>query len=238
MKAWAYFFSGLQPYDSVARIQEAVHALRLADKIPDTVLFLEHTPVVSLGRRGRDSALLHSRAHFAEAGIEVLVSSRGGDATYHGPGQWVMYPIFKLGSHGEDSHGHLNNLEETAIRTCAHFGVEAYRRDVNPGAWTAQGKIAAIGFQIKRWVTLHGISLNVKKELPGFDLIVPCGIQNEGVTSLERHLPENAPSMTEVRDVMLAEFACVSGRTFTLLEKAALPPELSELLLAPPETEK
>lgn len=203
------------PFSEGYRLQLSLHAQRLKDEIPDTVLFLEHTPVVTLGTRARDQALLSSKDHLAASGIDFEVATRGGDATYHAPGQLVMYPIVKLGQKGVDSGGYLQKLEEIAIRTCASFGVDAFRRECMNGAWTEKGKISAIGFRIRRWVTLHGLSFNVNLDVDGFRHIVPCGLTNERVTRLQDFLDQNI-SVADVRAEMAGHFAEVMMRPLDL----------------------
>ena len=216
MNPRAIYYDHPVPYEEAARIQLAFHADRLADRIPDTVLFLEHTPVVTLGRRGRDNFLLVPAAELARRGVDVVRSSRGGDVTYHGPGQLVMYPILKLGSNEADAHGYLWNLEEIAIRTAADFGVRAFRTEGKSGAWTDAGKIAAIGFQLKRWVTLHGMSFNVDVDLAGFQTIVPCGLVGDPVASLKTILGEQCPLLVDVRERMKTHFEAVCGRALEI----------------------
>ena len=201
-------------YATGVLLQEALVAARQRDEIPDVVLFLEHRPVITLGRRGRDNFLLATPARLAKAGIDYLVSSRGGDVTFHGPGQLVIYPILKLGTTEADSHGYLNNLEEIAIRTAADFGVAARRREGMNGAWHDSGKIAAIGFHIKRWVTMHGMSFNVNVDLRSFDLIVGCGLVGEKVSSLANILGEKCPPVAEVRVRMADNFQRICDRRF------------------------
>jgi lipoic acid synthetase/lipoyl(octanoyl) transferase len=216
VSARGIFFDKPVPYAEGVRIQEQLHAERLDDRIPDTVLFLEHTPVVTLGRRGRDNFLLVPADELARRGIDVVRSSRGGDVTYHGPGQLVMYPILKLGTNEADAHGYLWNLEEIAIRTAAEFGVRAFRLEGKSGAWTDAGKVAAIGFQLKRWVTLHGMSFNVAVDLAGFAAIVPCGLVGDPVASLKTILGERCPSLALVRAAMKTHFESVCGRQLTM----------------------
>lgn len=199
-------------YAEGVRIQEALVAARQADRIPDTVLFLEHRPVITLGRRGRTNFLLAGPDELARRGIDLERSSRGGDVTYHGPGQLVLYPILKLGTAEADAHGYLQNLEEIAIRTAADFGLRAYRRSGKNGAWTAAGKIAAIGFHLKRWVTMHGMSFNVDVDLSAFELIVGCGLVGEPVSSLRAQLEDRCPSLSEVRSAMARHFSDVCQR--------------------------
>lgn len=201
-------------YATGVSLQEALVAARQRDEIPDVVLFLEHKPVITLGRRGRDNFLLAKPDQLAKAGIDYFVSSRGGDVTFHGPGQLVLYPILKLGSAEADTHGYLTNLEEIAIRTAGDFGVPAFRREGMNGAWHDSGKIAAIGFHIKRWVTMHGMSFNVNLDLKYFDLIVGCGLVGQKVSSLQKILGERCPTIAQARDRMAGNFQQICGRSF------------------------
>ncbi len=212
--------------------QEAVHAAVVAGRAPETVFLLVHPPTVTLGRRGRDAALLRPAEELREAGVAVHVAGRGGDVTYHGPGQWVIYPIFRVGRAGPDARGHLWNLEEIAIRTCADFGVEAWRRPGLSGAWTRAGKIAAIGFQLRRWVSLHGTSFNVDPRPNGFDWIVPCGLKGEPVAALADLLGPAVPSMAAVGERLLANLATVFGRRIVVHWTEGDPPEELAGLLA------
>jgi lipoate-protein ligase B len=232
MKAWAVYFDAPLPYARGVQIQERLHAARLADQIPDVVLFLEHTPVVTLGQRGRNDGVRVSAEHLRTLGVDLAHASRGGNVTFHGPGQCVLYPILRLGSHEADAHGYLHNLEESALRTAADFGVPAYRREGKNGAWTDDGKIAAIGFRLKRWVTLHGMSFNVNLDLAGFDLIVPCGLVGERVSSLQRLLGGKCPTVPQVRDRLAQHFATVCGRELDIFHAHhAVPAALRPLLL-------
>jgi lipoyl(octanoyl) transferase len=218
--ARAVVFSEPVSYDDGLRIQHEIHAARLADEIPDTVLFLQHEPVITLGRRGRDRWLRKNAAELRALGIECRTASRGGDVTYHGPGQWVLYPILKLGAGESDAHGYLYNLEETAIRALASYGVRGFRRGGMNGAWTDRGKVAAIGFHIRRWVTLHGMSFNVRGDLPGFRHIVACGLEGEPVASLETCLGR-APDMEDARAALARAFEAALGREFIETEHRA-----------------
>ncbi len=211
--AYAIFFPEPVAYAEGLRLQLALHEARLADSIPDTVLFLQHRPVITLGRRGRTNHLLAHEAELKKRGIDLFEASRGGDVTYHGPGQMVMYPIMRLSKSGTDSHSHLHNLEEIAIRTCATYSVEAWRREGKSGAWTAGGKIAAIGFKLQRWVTLHGMSFNVEEGLDGFQLIVPCGLAGEPIASLRKLIREKTPALDAVGQTMADHFERVCGRS-------------------------
>ncbi|MCO5068080.1 MAG: lipoyl(octanoyl) transferase LipB [Kiritimatiellae bacterium] len=224
-------FSAPIRYADGVRLQEALVRARQEGLIPDTIIFLEHKPVVTLGRRGRKNFLLAQPEQLQKLGVDLELSSRGGDVTFHGPGQLVMYPIIKLGSVEADTHRYLSSLEEIAIRTAGDFGLSAYRRAGMNGAWTDAGKIAAIGFFLKRWVTMHGMSFNVSLDLAGFSLIVGCGLVGEKVSSLREQLGERCPSLETVRTAMARHFAEVCKRP---LEMAVAPevshPELRRLL--------
>ncbi len=229
IKAYALYFETPQSYHPCAKLQERLVAARIAGLIPDTVLFLEHRPVVTLGRRGRENYLKHSYEQFRDMGIEVVQATRGGDVTYHGPGQLVMYPILQLGSVEADAHGYLSNLEETAIRTAADFGVKAFRREGMNGAWTEAGKMAAIGFRLKRWVSSHGMSFNVDVDLAGFNTIVPCGLEGLPVASLQTLLGDQCPTVTKVRERMSAHFESVFARSLDMYAVGSdMPDELAE----------
>lgn len=208
------FFDAPIRYARAVELQELLVAARQRDEIPDTVLFLEHFPVVTLGRRARENFLLAKPAQLSAMGVDFFTASRGGDVTFHGPGQLVMYPVLKLGTVEADSHGYLQNLEETAIRTAAAFGIAAFRRKGMNGAWTESGKIAAIGFSLKRWVTMHGMSFNVNPDLRGFDLIVGCGLVGEKISSLEKILGAKCPPPARVREKMAENFQKIMGRSF------------------------
>jgi lipoyl(octanoyl) transferase len=231
MTAWGIFFDSPLAFAVGVRIQEQLHAARLESRIPDTVLFLEHRPVVTLGTRGRSNYLLASPEQLAARGIDFTRASRGGDVTYHGPGQLVMYPILKLGDREADSHSYLTNLEEIAIRTAADFGVAARRRKGMNGAWTDDGKIAAIGFRLKRWITMHGMSFNVSVDLDGFKTIVPCGLQGEPVSSLKKILGTRCPSVEQTRDRIAHHFSAVCSRPLVFFSaRGQLPEALSRIV--------
>jgi len=205
---------GAVPYADALALQEELVARRIEDAIPDCAILLQHQPVVTLGSRGRRDALLRSEDELRAAGVELYHASRGGDVTYHAPGQLIIYPILKLGGSEADSHGYLCNLEEIAIRTAGDFGVAAFRRSGKTGAWTASGKLAAIGIRLRRWVTFHGMSFNVDLDLAGFRHIVPCGLEGESVVSLQGLLGEGAPTLAAVRERVCANFSEVCQRPF------------------------
>lgn len=216
MSARALFFSQPVPFAEAAAWQEQLAEERAREAIPDTVLFLEHLSVVTLGARGRTEHLKVPPEELAERGIDLCRASRGGDVTWHGPGQLVMYPILKLGERATDARGYLINLEEVALRTAADFGVEAWRRKGLNGIWTDAGKLAAIGFRLRRGVTLHGMSFNVDPDLAGFKTIVPCG-RYEPVATLQMLLGSRCPSLNAVRERMALQFGEVFHRPLTII---------------------
>ncbi len=201
------------PYAEALRLQDDLVSKRQADTIPDTLLLLEHTPVVTLGIRAKVEHLLLSRETLANRGVELHETPRGGDVTYHAPGQLIFYPIMKLTGSNADAHAFVGKLEEIAIRTAAAFKVTAFRRKGKTGVWTDQGKLAAIGVRFKKWVSSHGMSFNVTVDLDGFGAIVPCGLYGEHVTSLKAILGVKCPSMQEVHAVSLRQFERVMGCT-------------------------
>ena len=223
--AWTITFDEPVAYEAGLLFQYRLLAARQAGKIPDTVVLLQHTPTVTLGNRGRDNYLLKSEQEYADLGIDLFQVERGGDVTFHGPGQWVLYPILHLGGNEADAHGYLFNLEEIAIQTLATFSVDGFRREGKSGTWTEQGKIAAIGFRLKRWVSFHGMSFNVENELAGFETIVPCGLEGEPVTTLSKLLGEDMPSMPAVGSKLLDCFEEVMGRNLIRYQSMDLLPE-------------
>ncbi len=201
---------GRIPYAEGLELQAELVAARQAGAIPDTLLLLEHDPVFTLGRNARRENVLLSEAILKERGFEVFETGRGGDVTYHGPGQVVGYPILDLQDR-KDVHRYVRDLEQVMIRACADYGVAAGRVPGLTGTWVGTDKIGAIGVRIARWVTSHGFALNVATDLAPFALIVPCGISDRGVTSIERRLGR-AVSLDEVMDRLTAHFADVFER--------------------------
>jgi len=199
---------GRVPYARGLELQERLVADRQAGRIPDQLLLLEHDPVFTLGRNARTANVLLPAEALRERGFEVFETGRGGDVTYHGPGQVVGYPILDLAPDRRDVHRYVRDLEQVMIRTCADYGLEASRVQGLTGTWLGDEKIGAIGVRIARWVTSHGFAFNVGTDLSAFDLIVPCGIRGRGVTSLERQLGRPLP-LEEVMDRIAANFAAV-----------------------------
>ena len=207
---------GLVSYAEALALQESLVAERKAARIPDTLLLLQHPHVITVGvRKGGASHILASADQLAASGVEVFDTGRGGDVTYHGPGQIVAYPILDLRPDRQDVHRYVRDLEDVMIRTCSEFGVEAGRVAGLTGAWVRGNKIGAIGVRISRWVTSHGFALNVSTNLSQFGLIVPCGISDKGVTSMERLLGRRV-AMAEVASVVERRFKslfCASATT-------------------------
>jgi lipoyl(octanoyl) transferase len=179
---------GRVPYAEGLQIQEELVADRQAGRIVDVLLLLEHDPVFTMGRSARAENVLLSAEALRERGFEIFETGRGGDVTYHGPGQVVGYPILELPAERRDVHRYVRDLEEVMIRACAEYGIAAQRIAGKTGVWSGTEKVGAIGVRIARWVTSHGFALNVTNDLEPFALIVPCGIRDHGVTSLSRLL--------------------------------------------------
>jgi lipoyl(octanoyl) transferase len=179
---------GRVPYDEALALQRQLVEERRAEAIPDQLLLVEHPPVLTLGVRGDGgrSHILATPETLAARGIGVFETGRGGDITYHGPGQIVGYPIVNLKPDRCDVHRYVRDLEEVLIRVTADYGIQAKRVDGLTGVWVGEEKLAAIGVRISRWITSHGFALNHTTNLSHFDLIVPCGIADRGVTSLQQ----------------------------------------------------
>ncbi len=205
---------GLRPYAEVLELQRDLRRRRIEGELAEDVLLLvEHPPVITLGRGTRPSSLPIAPAELERRGIEVYEVERGGDVTYHGPGQLVGYPILDLREHRPDLHWYLRSLEDVLIRALGHLGIEADRNPGLTGVWTAGRKIASIGIHVKQWVTLHGFALNVTADLDPFDLIVPCGIRQVVMTSVASELlrADSEALMAEVRGRVVGAFCDVFG---------------------------
>lgn len=203
---------GLVPYGEGLELQAKLVADRRADVIPDTLLLLEHPHVITLGSSSDPAHILVDDAERSRLGIELFEAGRGGDVTYHGPGQLVAYPILDLKPDRKDLHRYLRDLEEVLIGVAADYGLAAERSEAGTGVWTAGGKLAAIGIRVSSgWITSHGVALNVGSDLSYFHTIVPCGIADGGVTSLERELG-SAPPLAEVAERLVQHFSDVFER--------------------------
>lgn len=213
---------GQVSYRDALELQRALVEERRAGRIPDTLLLLEHSHVVTIGvRKGGAANIVATPARLAELGVDVFETGRGGDVTYHGPGQLVAYPILDLRPDRQDVHRYVRDLEEVMIRVCAEFGVAAARIPKLTGTWVGADKIGAIGVRISRWITSHGVAFNVNTDLDYFKLIVPCGISDRGVTSLSR-VTGLAHQLEDVEDAFVRHFMDV-------FERAPDSPDLSDV---------
>jgi lipoyl(octanoyl) transferase len=199
------------PYAEAHELQQELVEKRKRDEIPDQFLLLEHPHVITLGRAANGANVLIDDETRARFGVELFETGRGGDVTYHGPGQLVGYPIIKLAPDRCDIRRYVRDLEEVLIRTAADFGIGAGRIEGLTGVWAGNEKLGAIGVRISRWVTMHGFAFNITTDLDYFRLIVPCGISNYGVTSLHKLLGSPV-EMSDVREVITRHFGVVFER--------------------------
>lgn len=208
---------GRRPYQAVLEQQRALRLARIDGSLPhDVLLLVEHDSVYTLGRGTRTTSLPVSMDALRQLGAEVVEIERGGDVTWHGPGQLVGYPILHLSRHREDLHWYLRTLEQSLIDALATLGIPAVRERGKTGVWTAGGKIASLGIHVKQWVTLHGFALNVHPDLQWFDHIVPCGLSGVTMTSVVQELAtnrSNASVWAETRAATTAAFATAFSLT-------------------------
>ena len=192
---------GQRPYQEVWAYQKEIQAKRIAGEIEDTLLMVEHEPVYTLGKNANENHLLQSR----DQSVDVFNIERGGDITFHGPGQLVGYPILDLSNYKKSISWYMRILEQIIIDTVSEFGIEAKRIEGLAGVWVGDEKIAALGVRIRRWVTMHGFSINVNTDLTFYDGIIPCGIFDHGITSMEQLLcrPQD---MEKVKKVVRSKF--------------------------------
>lgn len=203
---------GLVPYVEAWELQKRMLAARIAAEAPDTLLLLEHPPVYTLGRNSLAEHILVSDQDLARRGASVERIERGGEVTYHGPGQLVAYPIIKLDGAERSVAGMVDNLEQAIIDTLGDYGIRGERLPDQRGVWARGCKIASVGLAVKRWVVMHGMALNVAMDLSYFTLINPCGHPETVMTSMEQLLGQ-APSLDEVGTVFATHFARIFGRT-------------------------
>lgn len=201
---------GVVDYAAALTLQKQRVQERKAGIIPDTLILLQHPHVYTLGRNARRENLLIAPQRLADVGASVFQTDRGGDITYHGPGQLVGYPVFNLTQHRRDIAWYMRCLEEVFIGVSKGYGISAHRIQGLTGVWVGNDKLAALGVHISRWVTSHGFALNVSTDLRYFDWIVPCGIRDKGVTSLEK-LSGRQFNMSEVVDRVISQFGAVFG---------------------------
>lgn len=196
-------------YTDALELQRRLHSQTVSGEIDAALVLLEHDPVITVGVRGTSSNILADPETLKRLGVEVVPIDRGGDVTFHGPGQLVGYPIVKLGDVGQDVHVYLRALEQTIIDTLSEFGIAGYR---NPpaGVWANGKKICSIGIAIRRRVAYHGFALNVNPDMSFFSLINPCGLNATVMTSMAQLLPK-APSIDQVKQIYIGKFAQVFG---------------------------
>ena len=207
---------GVVPYKDALVLQRSLVEERRAGHVPDLLLLLQHPPVITLGVKGDGgrSNVIADAPRLATLGIGISETGRGGDVTYHGPGQIVGYPILDLRPDRCDVHRYVRDLEEVMIRVCADYGIRAGRIPGLTGTWIGDGKIGAIGIRISRWITSHGFAFNVSTDLEHFDLIVPCGISHRGVTSLQQATGRDV-TVDEAEDAVARHFCGVFQREAT-----------------------
>lgn len=217
--------AGLQPYDEMFTLQQKLNQARRKDEIPDVVIFLQHHPCYTIGRKGGSNHILVGTDFLKQHGISVYETDRGGDITYHGPGQLVCYPILDLNNYGRDVHVYARKLEEVLINTLGSFGIAAFRKPGYPGVWLPAGKIGFMGIAIDKWVTMHGVSLNVCPSMHHFAGIIPCGLKVP-ITSMEEALGRSV-EVDQVIKRMCTHF----GDTFAVQWQTIDLPTLREMVL-------
>ena len=205
-----YFDLGLIDYKKAWDLQNEIYNKRLHNEVSDTLLLLEHPHTYTLGKVAAKENLLINDDQLKQKGISVFEIDRGGDITYHGPGQIVGYPIINLSQWNEDTHKYLRGLEEVLIQTCSEYGLSCERNPKFTGVWLKDRKIAAIGIKVSRWITMHGFAFNVNTDLSYFNGIIPCGIKDKEVTSLSRETGKNI-DLNEVKLVIVEKFREVFG---------------------------
>jgi lipoate-protein ligase B len=211
------------PYGEALELQRSIARDRISGAISqDVLLLLEHPPVVTLGRSAKEKHLTASPEFLQTQGVELFEVERGGDVTFHGPGQLVGYPIVDLKRHRQDLHWYLRRIEEALINTLADYEIPGERNTSYTGVWTRGKKIASIGVHARDWVTWHGFALNVTTDLSFFDLIVPCGISDVVMTSIARELGAEEVSAQDVQERVTAKFAEAFDLTAVVTSRAAL----------------
>ncbi|NMB80704.1 MAG: lipoyl(octanoyl) transferase LipB [Ignavibacteria bacterium] len=210
---------GLVDYKIAWDLQKEIFNLRLNDELNDTLFLLEHPHTYTLGKVADKENLISNEDQLKELGINVYEIDRGGDITYHGPGQIVGYPIIKLTDWKQDTHEYLRGLEEVIMMTCSEYGISTERNSKYTGVWIGSKKIAAIGIKVSRWITMHGFAFNINADLNYFGGIIPCGIRDKEVTSLQKELGREI-NLSEVKEKLVGNFKNVFGYDqFELREK-------------------
>ncbi len=207
-KIFSYYNLGLMDYQECWELQKKIFDQRKENKISDSLLIVEHPHTYTLGKVAKEQNLISSKKFLDENKISVYEIDRGGDITYHGPGQIVGYPIINLNYWKKDTHKYLRALEEVIILTCKEYGLSPYRNEKYTGVWIEDEKIAAIGIKVSNWITMHGFAFNINTNLSMFNGIIPCGIVDKGVTSLEKKLGSKI-SLEEVKEKIVKNFKYV-----------------------------
>jgi len=197
--------TGLADYKTVWDLQKKIHLYKQKNKYDDVILTVEHPPVYTLGKTGDRNHILISDKEMKARNISYYEIDRGGDITFHGPGQLVVYPIFDLNNYYKDTHRFLRDLEEVVIRTLKEYGIVSSRDEDYTGVWVNDEKICAIGIKVSRWITMHGLAFNINNDLTYFDKIIPCGIFHKGVTSMKQQLRKET-AFNEVTGKVLKNF--------------------------------
>jgi lipoate-protein ligase B len=201
---------GLIDYKEAWDLQRETHELRVKNEVPDILYLLEHPNTYTLGKTANHNNLIGSEEYISSNHISVYDIDRGGDITYHGPGQIVGYPIISLNEWEKDTHKYLRALEETIIRTCRAYGINGGREPRYTGVWVVERKIAAIGIKVSRWITMHGFAFNVNTDLSFFSGIIPCGIKDKEVTSIKREIKREV-SINDVKAGLVENFVGLFG---------------------------
>lgn len=204
-KILTYCDLGFIDYKEAWDLQQVIHSKRVSGQVDDILFLLEHPNTYTLGKTAHKENLISSEDYLKQNQISVYDIDRGGDITYHGPGQVVGYPIIDLNNWFKDTHKYLRALEEVIIKTCSEYGLNSDRNPKHTGVWVGDRKIAAIGIKVSRWVTMHGFAFNINTDLKLFNGIIPCGIQDKSVTSLKKELNREI-SIQEVKQILLKNF--------------------------------
>lgn len=197
---------GCKDYKEVWNLQKIIHKKRIDREIADTLILVEHKPVITMGKSGKEDNLLIPTKSLKDKGIDFYRIERGGDVTYHGPGQVVGYPIFNIKDGLIGIKPFIDRIEDVIIATLKEFGIKGKKRAKMIGVWTETGKICSIGIAVKRWVSFHGFALNVNTNLKYFDYIVPCGLKNVTMTSMQKILNKKIP-INEVKEFLVKNFS-------------------------------
>jgi lipoyl(octanoyl) transferase len=196
---------GKANYKQVWELQKKIHQAKQTGFTDDVLITVEHEPVYTLGKTGSRDHILISDDQMKAKGIRYYEIDRGGDITYHGPGQLVVYPILDLNNYYKDTHRYLRDLEEVVIVTLKELNIDSHREEEFTGVWAGEEKICAIGIKVSRWITMHGIAFNINTDLSYFDKIIPCGIFHKGVTSIEKILGKEF-DLQIIQDIFLKNF--------------------------------